>query len=165
MSERLQALAERIESVQAIESQDGAACYRVGREHFLDWMRALRDEAGFETVTLVTAIDRLPHKARFELNYMLLSLAHRERVRVCVELEEEDANIPTITGLWPGANYFERECYDMFGICFAGHPKLERLLMPEGYGHHPLRKDFPHHGIEPDRLYREWERTRFEAKS
>jgi NADH-quinone oxidoreductase subunit C/D len=56
----------------------------------------------------------------------------------------------------------ERECWDMFGIRFDGHENLRRLLMPEAYGHHPLRKEFPHQGIEPDRLYREWERERIQ---
>jgi NADH:ubiquinone oxidoreductase subunit C len=56
----------------------------------------------------------------------------------------------------------ERECWDMFGIQFDGHENLRRLLMPEAYGHHPLRKEFPHQGIEPDRLYREWNRERIQ---
>jgi NADH-quinone oxidoreductase subunit C len=58
----------------------------------------------------------------------------------------------------------ERECFDMFGVVFEGHPALKRLLMPEDYDHFPLRKDFPHYGIEPDRLYREWERARFRGQ-
>ena len=69
--------------------------------------------------------------------------------------------LPTCIDLWPGAAFSERECWDMFGIRFEGHvPNLERLLMPEPYEHFPLRKDFPHQGIEPDRLYREWDRAR-----
>jgi len=72
----------------------------------------------------------------------------------------DDPRVATCTDLWPGAGFSERECYDMFGVRFEGHPDLRRLLMPEGYGHHPLRKDFPHEGIEPDRLYREWDRER-----
>ena len=67
---------------------------------------------------------------------------------------------PTCTDLWPGAAYFERECFDLLGVRFTGHAHLKRLLMPEGYDHHPLRKDFPHQGIQPDRLYREWDRER-----
>ena len=79
-------------------------------------------------------------------------------------LAEDDARVPTCTDLWPGAGYAERECYDMFGIEFDGNPDLRRLLMPEGYEHHPLRKDFPHQGIEPDRLYRAWDRERRAAE-
>jgi NADH-quinone oxidoreductase subunit C len=115
--------------------------------------------AGFESATLVTAVDRLGRTPRFDLVHQLHSLSHGERLRLECALEEGQS-APTCTHLWPGAAYMERECYDMFGIVFAGHAGLKRLLMPEDYGHHPLRKDFPHHGIEPDRLYREWDRKR-----
>jgi NADH-quinone oxidoreductase subunit C len=75
-------------------------------------------------------------------------------------LADEDPRVSTCTDLWRGAMFMERECWDMFGVRFEGHPDPRRLLMPEDYGHHPLRKEFPHHGIEPDRLYREWDRAR-----
>jgi NADH-quinone oxidoreductase subunit C len=115
--------------------------------------------AGFGSATLVTAVDRHPRTPRFELVHQLHSLAHGQRVRLKCALEE-GREAPTCTHLWPGAAYMERECFDLFGIPFAGHAGLKRLLMPEEYEHHPLRKDFPHHGIEPDRLYREWDRRR-----
>jgi NADH-quinone oxidoreductase subunit C len=68
--------------------------------------------------------------------------------------------VPSCCDLWRGASFSEREVWDMFGVRFEGHPDLRRLLMPEGYPHHPLRKDFPHQGIEPDKLYRDWDRER-----
>jgi NADH:ubiquinone oxidoreductase subunit C len=77
-----------------------------------------------------------------------------------VALRSDDARLPSCIDLWPGAAYMERECFDLFGIVFEGHPGLKRLMMPDEYGYHPLRKDFPHQGIEPDRLYREWDRQR-----
>lgn len=123
-----------------------------------DTLAALKG-AGFETATLVTAVDRLGRTPRFELVHQLHSLAHGQRVRVKCALEEGQS-APSCTHLWPGAAYMERECFDLFGIAFTGHVGLKRLLMPEEYGHHPLRKDFPHHGIEPDRLYREWDEKR-----
>jgi NADH-quinone oxidoreductase subunit C len=129
------------------------------REHLHAALERLRGE-GFETCTFVTAIDHYPVEPRFQLNHQLLSVAHAERARVRTWLAERDAWAPTCSDLWPGANWMERECFDLFGIRFEGHPDLRRLMMPEGYEHHPLRKDFPHQGIEPDRLYRKWDRER-----
>ena len=91
--------------------------------------------------------------------HQLFSLAHNDRLRL-VTAVDLDQRVPSAVALWPGAAYMERECYDMFGLVFDGHPGLKRLLMPEEYGWHPLRKDFPHQGIEPDRIYREWDRKR-----
>lgn len=141
-------------------SADGTPCFRCTRARLLEVMRRLRDHLGFETNTFVTAIDRFPAEPRFRLVYQLLSIAHNERVRVTCDVTEADASVPTITSLWPGASFFEREAWDMFGIRFEGHPDLRRLLMPQAFPHHPLRKDFPHQGIEPDRLYREWDARR-----
>jgi NADH-quinone oxidoreductase subunit C len=123
-------------------------------------LAALKTRAGFEAPTLITAIDWLgTREPRFELVHQLFSLAHNDRVRLVTPLGEGE-HAPSATHLWPGAAYMERECYDMFGIVFDGHAGLKRLLMPEEYGWHPLRKDFPHQGIEPDRIYREWDRKR-----
>jgi len=140
-------------------TRDGVPCLQVEPGQLHDLMQDLRDKGGFEVSTFVTAIDRFPRSPRFELRYGLLSVSHKDRVHVMTAVDEGQA-IQTISDLWPGATYSERECFDMFGVHFEGHPFLKRLLMPEGYEHHPLRKDFPHHGIEPDRLYREWERGR-----
>jgi len=120
----------------------------------------LRDRAGFDTNTFVTAIDRFPAEPRFTVFWQLLSTQHNDRVRVQADLPGDAPRVATVIDLWPGTRYSERECFDMFGVVFEGHDGLKRLLMPEGYDHHPLRKDFPHQGIEPDRLYREWDRRR-----
>jgi NADH-quinone oxidoreductase subunit C len=122
-------------------------------------LERLRD-AGFEQCTLVTATDEMPREPRFRVLWQLRSCAHRARVRVVTHATEDDARVPSAADLWPGAMFSEREVFDMFGVAFDGHPDLRRLLMPEGYDHHPLRKDFPHQGIEPDRLYREWDAAR-----
>ena len=145
---------------ETLETADGMPTIRVAREDVRTVVRQLRDAAGFETITLVTAVDHLPRAPRFEVVHQLLSLAHTDRVRVKAALPEDDPTVDSIVELFPGASFMERECYDMFGIAFEGHPDLRRLLMPEGYGHHPLRKEFPHQGIEPDRLYREWDERR-----
>jgi NADH-quinone oxidoreductase subunit C len=126
-------------------------------------LRRLRDDAGFETCTFVTAVDHHPREPRFQLDHQLLSIGHGDRVRVRTWLRGDFPSAPTCSDLWPGADWMERECFDLFGIRFEGHRDLRRLLMPAGYEHHPLRKEFPHHGIEPDRLYRKWDRERRQA--
>ncbi len=150
-------------SFEALGTSGDMLTLAVGRGDTRAVIRALRDNAGFEMVTLVSAVDHLPRTPRFEVVHQLLSLTHADRVRIKTRLEEDDARIDSVVELYPGANFMERECFDMFGIEFNDHPDLRRLLMPEGYGHNPLRKDFPHQGIEPDRLYREWDEKRREA--
>jgi NADH-quinone oxidoreductase subunit C len=139
---------------------DGIACIEVERARLHDVLAALRDGAGFAQCTFVTAIDFYPREPRFQVTHQLLSLEHDDRVRVHTFVRGDDAHVPSCVDLWPGASFSERECFDMFGIGFDGHPDLRRLLMPKGYGHHPLRKEFPHAGIEPDKLYREWDAKR-----
>lgn len=143
------------------EERDRMATVAVAPAGLRALLEGLAQKAGFECPTLVTAIDHHPREPRFELIWQLLSMQHGDRLRVRCLLEPgEPPTAPSGTDLWSGAAYMERECYDMFGIVFSGHEDLRRLLMPDGYGHHPLRKDFPHQGIEPDRLYREWEARR-----
>ena len=97
-------------------------------------------------LTDITAVDRieyrLPDEPRFEVVYILYSPTFNRRLFVKTRVDEETA-IPTATTLWRGANFMEREVYDMFGVTFAGHPNLERILTPDGWLGHPLRKDFP----------------------
>ena len=139
---------------------DGTPCLRVAHDGVRPLMQALKTGGGFETNTFVTAVDREPAEPRFEVVWEFLSVKHNDRVRVRMLSNDEYPKVPTITDLWPGAAFFERECYDMFGVRFEGHANLRRLLMPQAYEHHPLRKEFPHQGIEPDKLYREWDRKR-----
>ena len=86
---------------------------------------------------------------RFEMVYHLFSLTHRHRIRVKVPVEAADPRIDSVTSVWKGANWFEREVWDMFGITFAGHPHLKRILMYEGFQGHPLRKDYPVNHRQP----------------
>lgn len=125
-------------------------------------IEALRDACGFATNTFVTAVDHYPAEPRFELAWQFLSYRFNDRVRLHARTGGADPRAPSIVDLFPGVGYSERECFDMFGIAFDGHTGIKRLLMPEDYDHWPLRKDFPHQGIEPDRLYREWDRRRRE---
>ena len=93
----------------------------------------------------LTAIDylNLARTPRFDVVYHLYSLEHYHRLRLKVPVEEEDCSVESICDLWSGASFMEREVYDMFGIGFSGHPNLERILMPDNWKGHPLRKDFP----------------------
>jgi len=105
----------------------------------------LRDdpELRFDFLADLTAVDHLPRQPRFLVVYHLKSLPHNHRLRVKVPVPEEDPEIETATGVWPGAEWLEREVYDLFGIRFRNHPDLRRILMPDEWEGHPLRKDFP----------------------
>ncbi len=143
-----------------VPARDGLATLALPLARLRAALERLKDPGGFEQMTLVTAVDRLPREPRFTLVHQLRGYARNELLRLETALPGDDPRAPSCIDLWPGAAYMERECYDLFGVRFDGHAGLKRLLMPEGYGHHPLRKDFPHHGIEPDRLYREWDASR-----
>ena len=91
----------------------------------------------------LTAVDYWPREPRFELVYLLVSIAHRLRLRLKVRLHGGDAHVATVCGIWPAANWLEREVWDLFGIAFDGHPDPRRLLMPEDWEGYPLRKDYP----------------------
>jgi NADH-quinone oxidoreductase subunit C len=107
----------------------------------------LRDdrECPFNFLADVTCVDWYPKQPRFEIVYHLLSITRKERVRLKVRLGDSP-ELDSVTSVWPAANYFEREVYDLFGVRFNGHPYLRRLLMPEDWEGYPLRKDYPVEG-------------------
>ena len=102
--------------------------------------------AGYNFFEDMTAVDWLPASPRFQLSYHILSHAFKERIRLRAMVDEPDPTIDSITPVWPGANYYEREVFDLFGIRFAGHPDLRRIMMPDDWKGHPLRKDYPVEG-------------------
>ena len=118
-------------------------------DRLVDTCRALRDvpSLGFNVLIEVTAADYLPREPRFEVVYHLLSIPNRARLRLKVRVASAEAAaqgvVPTVQSVWPAAGWPEREVYDMFGIVFAGHPDLRRILMPEDWEGHPARKDYP----------------------
>ncbi len=120
----------------------------VGLDRLLDVGRFLREVpvAPFDFCSDVTATD-WPARAdrRFDIVYCLYSTTERQRVRIKTRAGEHDA-VPSVTGIWPAANWLEREVYDMFGVRFAGHPDLRRILMPDDWQGHPERKDYPLEG-------------------
>jgi len=118
------------------------------RSSIRDACHLLRQDAdcAFNYLADLTCVDWFPSEPRFEVVYHLLSISKKERVRLKVRLEGSSPALDSITDIWPAANYFEREVFDLFGVRFAGHPYLRRLLMPEDWDGHPLRKDYPVEG-------------------
>jgi NADH-quinone oxidoreductase subunit C len=100
----------------------------------------------FSYLSDLTIVDRYPIEPRFELNYHLLSLERRERLRLRVRVAGDEAVAPSVVTVWPTANWHERENYDLFGVRFEGHPALTRILLPDDWEGHPLRKDYPVEG-------------------
>jgi NADH:ubiquinone oxidoreductase subunit C len=139
------------------ESADGIVTVDAPLSSIPELMKGLKERCGFSISTFVTAVDYYPGEPRFEMAWQFQSVEHSDRVRVHTKVFGEDPKVPTITHLWPGAAYSERECYDLLGIVFEGHEELRRILMPDAYEYHPLRKDFPQQGIEPQKLYEEWD--------
>jgi NADH-quinone oxidoreductase subunit C len=117
----------------------------IGRDEVPRVMRTLREheDLAFTLLAELTAADYWPREPRFEVVYMLVSIAHRHRLRLKVRLFAEDAHVATVSDIWPAANWLEREVWDLFGIVFDGHPDPRRLLMPEDWEGYPLRKDYP----------------------
>lgn len=107
--------------------------------------RYLKDVAGFERVSGITGVDWWPREPRFEVIYLLHSIRHNARVRLNVRLSEGE-ELDSVCSVWRGANWYEREVFDLFGVPFRNHPNLERIMMPPDWEGHPLRKDYPVHG-------------------
>jgi NADH-quinone oxidoreductase subunit C len=102
--------------------------------------------AGYNFFEDMTAVDWYPSEPRFHLSYHILSHKYKERIRLRAMVGSVDPAIESITSVWPGANYYEREVFDLFGVRFEGHPNLRRIMMPEDWVGHPLRKDYPVEG-------------------
>jgi len=116
----------------------------VSREHILEAVQSLRDEYGFDVLIDATAVDYWPEQTpRFHVVYQFYSMTHNLLLRLRVPLDGNAPHIDTIEGIFPNANWKEREMWDMFGITFDGHSDPRRILMPYDWQGHPLRKDYP----------------------
>jgi NADH-quinone oxidoreductase subunit C len=144
----LERFGEIVEETHSYRGDDTAI---VNRDALLDVLRFLRDEPGlsFEFLMDVTAVDYLGKDPRFEVVYHLYSFSGNMRVRIKVGVPEGDPFVESATSIWKGANWFEREVWDMYGIRFKDHPDLRRILMYEEFEGHPLRKDYPIDGRQP----------------
>ena len=120
----------------------------VPREHLRRAAEFLNSDPGlrFTFLSDITAVDKFPIEPRFELNYHLLSLERRARLRLKVRVSGQDPVVPSVVSVWPAANWHEREAFDLMGVRFEGHPDLTRILMPDDWEGHPLRKDYPVEG-------------------
>ena len=134
-------------------AQHGDETALVSRERWTELHRWLRDDPAmaFDHPTDITAVDWLGLREgdRFEVVTHLRSLAHRHRIRLKARVPEEDCRIASLTPLWSGFNWFEREIWDMYGIKFDGHPDLRRMFMYDEFVGHPLRKDYPKEKRQP----------------
>ncbi|MDW7709543.1 MAG: NADH-quinone oxidoreductase subunit C [Deferrisomatales bacterium] len=133
----------------------GQLSVAVDPERIVDVCACCRDHEAlrFDMLADLTAVDRLPGEPRFEVVYNLYSFPHNRRLRLKAAVAQ-NATIRTVEGVWKAANWLEREVYDLFGIVFEGHSDLRRILLWDGYVGHPLRKDFPLHGIPQKVHYR-----------
>lgn len=133
------------------EGVGGDDCVFVVKQRIADVCRYAKEEPSlaFNMAPYITAVDYLGQEPRFEVVYNLLSTVHNHRLRLRVKVPESDLSLPTVTSVWRGADWFERYCYDFYGMKFTGHPDMRRLLMYDEFVGHPLRKDYPLKGRQP----------------
>lgn len=126
----------------------GELSVQIRREGVLEVCRLLRQDPDleFDHLTDICSIDYPEDEERFEVIYHLFSVRNRRRIRIKARVPEEDCSIDSVTGIWQGANFLEREVYDMMGIRFNNHPDLRRILLTDDFDGFPLRKDFPTEG-------------------
>jgi NADH-quinone oxidoreductase subunit C len=144
------------EEVKEIKEFRGQVSVMVKKGRLKEIMEYLHDtpELCCSLLKELCGVDYLGKKEpRFEVIYQLYSITHRHALRIRAEVPEDDPTIESVVSIWDGANWLERECYDMFGIRFTGHPDLRRILMPEDWEGYPLRKDYP---LKSDLGDREW---------
>jgi len=139
------------DAIAGTETANGDETIAIARDGSLEILKSLRDEPGFEFNFLVdlTAVDWLERKPRFDVIYHLNSLTLRHRLRIKVAVDYPEPWAYSATPIWKGADWLERECFDMFGIVFKGHPDLRRILMYDTFEGHPLRKDYPYNKRQP----------------
>lgn len=121
----------------------GELTVEIAPERIVEACLFLKNDRQFERLSSVTAVDRYPSQPRFEIVYHLQSIAHNLRLRLKCRLAGERPEIDAVTAVWRSANWYEREVFDLFGVTFRNHPDLRRILMPEDWEGHPLRKDYP----------------------
>ncbi|MFO7766642.1 MAG: NADH-quinone oxidoreductase subunit C [Pelovirga sp.] len=127
----------------------GETTITVKKDKIVDICTFMRDTGGFNLLCDLCSVDYLGQSPRFMIVYNLYNITTKERIRLKAPVDEQDGQIDTVSGVWGTANWMERECWDLMGIDFVGHPDQRRILMPADWEGHPLRKDYPVQG--PDR--------------
>lgn len=122
----------------------------VTKESLIEIMTFCKNDLGFDYLVDLTAVDNLGTNPRYEVVYELYSYSDSCHLRIKVGVDESEREVSSVVGLWPTANWHEREAFDMIGVTFSGHPDMRRILMWEGYPYYPLRKDFPLAGKTSD---------------
>jgi NADH-quinone oxidoreductase subunit C len=123
----------------------GELTVQVARESIIAMAQAVRAD-GYNFLEDFTCVDWYPSEPRFQVTYHILSHSQKKRIRLIVRLDSGDAAVDSMTAVWPSANFYEREIFDLLGIHFGGHPNLTRIMMPTDWQGHPLRKDYPVEG-------------------
>jgi NADH-quinone oxidoreductase subunit C len=127
----------------AVKHEFDEVTIEVAPPNISETMRRLKHDLQFERLSTVTGVDRFPVEPRFEVVYHLQSIARNERIRIKARVSGASPEIETVCGVYRSADWYERETYDLFGIRFIGHPNLTRIMMPDDWEGHPLRKDYP----------------------
>lgn len=146
MNDLLQTVTQNLQEKFSAQVQEfrGEVTLILSAEHNVEALQTLRDEFNFEMLVDVTAVDYWPEEApRFHVNYQLYSMSQNVLLRVRVPLNGSAPRLRTVEGVFPSANWYEREVFDMFGVRFEGHSDLRRIIMPADWEGHPLRKDYP----------------------
>lgn len=128
----------------------------VNREHIIELCKLLREDSSlnFDYLRCISAVDWI-EDGHMEIVYHLYSIAHGHRIVVKTQVPRDDPRLPSVSSIWATANWHEREAYDLMGVIFEGHPNLRRILMPQDWNGHPLRKDYSYDPVEFDEEYAE----------
>jgi NADH-quinone oxidoreductase subunit C len=138
------------EAVEEVTTFRGETTVVIRKDDLLEVGRFLKEEPemAFDFLSMLCAVDYYPRETRFEMVYHLYSLTHSSRLRLKVRLHSDDPTVESVTSLWPTADWHEREAFDLMGIHIQNHPDLRRILLPDGWEGHPLRKDYPLRGLD-----------------
>jgi NADH-quinone oxidoreductase subunit C len=137
-------LAAALEDVAAgAKVERGELTVEIEPAHIVEALRRLKHDLGFERLSTVTGVDRYPAEPRFEIVYLLQSIARKERLRLKARLPGDNPEIESACGVYRSANWYERETFDFYGVRFLNHPNLTRIMLPDDWEGYPLRKDVP----------------------
>jgi len=142
LSDSIAALEGKFSILGKVEFRGETTLY-IRREDVVDVCRFCKESLGFDYLLDISSVDHFGQEPRFEVVYELTAITYSDHLRLKLAVSEDDLEVQTVSGIWPTANWHEREIYDMMGIGFKGHPDLRRILMWDGYPYFPLRKDFP----------------------